>query len=251
MKYLQNISVRIWLILFVAFFFCKEKVVAQNADNKQQAVTEILRKANQVYGPNEMLENGKVYIPDHPKAKEYPYYLESGWMDARLILKGDIFIDLHVKYNVCLELLILKKEVENQENHIPIVLNNNFIESFDIKDHHFINLNTMSFNAELSGFAELIYQDQLIFLVKHTKEFLPQFSQSNPYGAYSKLSSNYYIYKNDKLTRLNSKKAFLNYFEPFRKDIKKYMRQNNIKYKKASSTQLYNLIKYCDEVSRN
>jgi len=251
MKHLQNLSVKLWFVLLLVLVFGRVALLGQNVVDNQHQITDILKKTNRVYGPDEMLENGRLYIPAHPKAKGYPYFLGTGWPAGNLIIKGDSFTNLKIKYNVNLEQLILRKEIENQESHIPILLNNNFIDSFDAEDHHFINLNAMPFNDELSGFAELIYQGQLIFLVKHTKEFIPRYSQSNPYGAYSKLLSIYYIYENDELTRLSTKRTFLNYFEPFRREVKKYMRQNSIIYKKATNTQLYELIKYCDEISHD
>lgn len=218
---------------------------------KQQYLSEILDKAYAVYGPNEMLENGRIYIPKHSRAQGNPYFAGTDWMATTMTIKGELFNDLKIKYNVNLELLILKKEKENQESHIPIVLNNNFIDSFESDGRQFINVKTKPFGDELSGYVELIYDSQIIFLVKHSKEFLNRYSQSNPYGAYSKLYSVYYIYGNEILTRVSTKGSFLNYFASFKKEIKKFLRQHNIKYKKATNNQLYQLIKYCDEKSHN
>ena len=238
------------IFLVLLFFGWPTYLIGQKNEN-QQLVSNILDKAQHAYGPNEIIENGRIYIPIHPRANGDPYFLDSDWINGMVVIKGDKFSNLNVKYNVNLEELILKKEKENQESHIPIVLNYNFIDSFELEGHHFINLSVMPFGDELAGFAELIYQGEIIFLIKHTKEFLNRYSQSNPYGAYSKLNSTYYIYETETLTRLGTKKSFLNYFEPIRKEIKKFMRQNRIKYKKASHIQLYELIKYCDELSHN
>lgn len=225
--------------------------LAGQKSDQQQLVANILDKAQYAYGPNEVIENGRIYIPDHPRANGNPYFLDLDWISGTLVIKGDKFSDLKVKYNVNLDELILKKEKENQESHMPIMLNYNFIDSFELEGHHFINLSGMPFSDELSGFAELIYEGEIIFLIKHTKEFLNRYSQSNPYGAYSKLNSIYYIYETETLTRVGTKKSLLKYFEPLRKEIKKFMRQNRIKYKKATHIQLYELIKYCDELSHN
>jgi len=237
------------VIFLVLLFFGWPTYIIGQKNEKQELVSNILDKAQQAYGPNEVIENGRIYIPIHPRANGYPYFLDADWMMGKLVMKGDNFNDLNIKYNVNLEELILKKEKENKENHLPIVLNNNFIDSFELEGHHFINLDSMPGTDELSDFAELIYQGEIIFLIKHTKEFLNRYSQSNPYGAYSKLNSTYYIYETERLTRVGTKKSFLNYFEPNRKEIKKFMRQNRIKYKKASHIQLHDLIKYCDEQS--
>ena len=225
--------------------------MGQDINTIQQQISNVLSNANQVYGPDEMLENGRLYIPDHPKAKGNPYLSDTEWMFTKLIVAGDIFDGVLIKYNVNHEQIILKKENSKQESHIPIILNNNFIDAFSAGDRYFVNLKSMPFIDELSGFGELIYKERIIFFIKHHKEFLNQFSQSNPYGAYSKLNSDYYILNNGNLTRLNTKGAFLKYFEPHKKEIEKYIRQHKIRYRKATSPQLFELIKYCDEISHS
>lgn len=249
MRLFKHISIHTWCWLLPFIFICNTILLGQDTNTIQQQISDVLSNANQVYGPDEMLENGRLYVPDHPKAQGNPYLIDTEWMFTKLIVAGDIFDDVQIKYNVNHEQIILKKGNLKQESHIPIILNNNFIDSFNAGDQYFVNLKSMPFIDELSGFGELIYKGRIIFFIKYHKEFLTQYSQSNQYGAYSKLNSDYYLLDNEKLTPLNTKGAFLKYFEPHKKVIKKYIRQNKIRYNKATSSQLYELIKYCDEIS--
>lgn len=238
-----------FIIFLLLFLFGWHFHLLGQTTSKQQKISEILNKSRHTYGPDEMLENGRFYIPPHPRAKGNPYFAGNNWKTADLNIKGDIFIDIGIKYNVNLEQVILKKVKENQESHIPVILNSNFIDSFVSEGHHFINLNTIPNVDELSGFAELIYNGRFIFFVKHSKEFLNRYSQSNSYGDYSKLYSVCYIYKGEQLTRMGTKRAFISYFEPIAKEIKKFLRKHNIKYNKATTNQLNQLVKFCDEKS--
>lgn len=251
MTLLKNLSVKINFLLLLLLVVSNAELAGQTEKTIQAQISNVLTNAEQVYGPDEVLENGRLYIPDHPKAKGNPYLSDTEWMDGSLIVKGDTYNYVLIKYNVNLEQLILKKTSVGQQSHVPIILNSNFIDSFTTEDRHFVNIGTMSYINELSGFVELIYNGRIIFFIKYNKEFMTQYSQSNQYGAYSKLNSVYYIYENNKLTRLSSKNSFLNYFEPYKKEIKKFMRQKSIRYKKASSAQLFELIKYCDDVSHD
>ena len=249
MRLFKRISITIWC--WILPFIFNTFLFGQDTNSIHQQISDVLSNAYQVYGPDEMLENGRLYIPDHPKAKGNPYLLDSEWMFTKLIVARDIFDSVQIKYNVNHEQIILKKGNLKQESHIPIILNNNFIDSFSAGDRYFVNLKTMPNIDDLNGFGELIYKGRIIFFIKHHKEFLTQYSQSNPYGVYSKLNSDYYIINNGKLTPLNTKGAFLKYFEPQKKEIKKYIRQNKIRYHKATSPQLNELIKYCDEISHS
>ena len=249
MRFFKHISITIWCLLLPFVFISNTSLFGQDTNTIQQQISDVLSNANQVYGPDEMLENGRLYIPDHPKAKGNPYLLDAEWMLTKLIVAGDIFDSILIKYNVSHEQIILKKGDAKQESHIPIILNNNFIDSFNAGERYFVNLKSMLNIDDLNGFVEFIYEGKVVFFIKHHKDFLTQYSQSNPYGAYSKLNSDYYIVVKGKLNSLNTKAAFLKYFEPQKKEIKKYFRQHKIRYHKATSSQLNELIKYCDEIS--
>lgn len=237
------------MLLITFLLLHRVQLQAQSQDNNQLQLAELLTKTRMLYGHDEVLENGKLYSPAHPKAKGNPFFSSPGWKTGKLDICGDVYVDIGVNYDVTLDQVILKKEIANQENHYPIILNSNFINSFEFEGHTFVNLKDTTINKELPGYTELIYRGNFIFLAKHVKEFLNQYSQSNPYGYYSKLYSDYYIVEGEKLTRLNTKRVFLSYFDANRKDLKKYFRQNNIKYKKESNSRLADLLEYADELS--
>lgn len=212
-------------------------------------IDEIMTKTADYYGPDEVLENGRFYSPAHPKAEGDPFFLGPVWMQGSIIIEGDHYQDQILNYDVSVDQLILKKESENRASHYPIALNSNFIESFVVNDRHFINLDKTPIGNELSGYAELIYQGEFTFIAKYSKEFLNQYNQSNPYGYYSRLATNYYIYEKDALTRLGTRNAFLEYFKSQRKKLKRYMRQHHIRYMKAAPVELFDLMHYADELS--
>ena len=87
-----------------------------------------------------------------------------------------------------------------------------------------------------------------IFFAKHSKGFKKQYSESKPHGEYAEPKAVNYIFENNVLTKLATKKSFLEYFLEHKKDVKKYMKKNKLKYKKANSGELYKLLKYCNEI---
>jgi len=114
--------------------------------------------------------------------------------------------------------------------------------------NEFINLQQLNFKNGEMDFAELIYRSGLTFVIKHKKDFISQYSQSNRYGSYSKLHSVKYIRSGDQLIKVQTCRSFMDFFDPYRKQIKKYLRANKINYRNASKNELFGLLKFCDEL---
>jgi hypothetical protein len=49
---------------------------------------------------------------------------------------------------------------------------------------------------------------------------------------------------------MSAKSALLSYFDQHKKEIKRFMSRNKIKYSKASTDQLYMLMQYCDSLDK-
>jgi hypothetical protein len=96
--------------------------------------------------------------------------------------------------------------------------------------------------------VQLIYSGKILFLATYSKSFLKDFSDKSPYGKYSEQQSVYSIYNNQVLTKIASKKALLDYFDPHKKEIKKYLKHNKFKFKKASPSEWYSVIQFCDNL---
>ncbi|MCB0805973.1 MAG: hypothetical protein KDC05_09265 [Bacteroidales bacterium] len=204
--------------------------------------------AEKAYGPDDMLFKGLVYIPEHPLAKNHPYLTENDWNYGNAVIAGDRFINLKLKYNVNSDRLIIGKPEPDKNITRAFLPDPEIIDAFTIQNLVFENLAQADTTGNVSGFGRIIYRssDMLFFEVYH-KDFVRRYSQSNPYGAYSRLMNDYFIFSGKQLERVNSKRSFLRFFGPIRKQLKKYFRQQNLQYKKAQDDELNALIRYCEQ----
>ena len=233
-------------LIFIILCFLPKFVFTQwkpNLSSSQQ----VLAVANQFYGPDDLLVNGSLYIQEHPRAEGNPYFQEEKWAHGKLVINGKSFENIEFIYNVETDKVIIQSN-DIMKNKMAVILNRDFVDAFYIDEHDFINLDQLNLVNSEKGFAELIYKSELTFIVKHKKDFLKQYSQSNQFGSYSKLQSIKYIQSGDQLIKLPTRKSFLDYFDPYRNQIKKYLRTNNIRYKTASKNELSGLLKFCDEL---
>jgi len=229
-------------------FFLMYFVVTSSGQNKTLEDQEDLKRyIDQIYGSDDLLINGPIYVPQHGLAAGHPYFEIVDWVYGSLFIKGHIYDDVKLKYNIELDEFILFIK-DRQDRKKYIVLNHHFIDSVYMGKYVFVNTDVLPEVEKDLGYAELVYDRNFIFLIKYTRDFKTEYSDSKPYGEYTEQKATHYICESGKLVKISGKKAFLAYFESEKKEIKKYLKKNNIKYKKANSGELYNLLNYCNAI---
>jgi hypothetical protein len=236
------------LIFIVGIMIFPAQTIFPQTGKLLNSADELKKLAEHEYGPDDLLVNGSMYIPERLRAEGNPYYQDDNWFIGTIIIKGKSFQNVEFIYHVELDRVIIMSK-DMKQNKIAVLLNNDFVDSFYWKEHYFINLNELNLTGRETGFAELIFKSGFTFIIRHKKVFLNDYSQSNQFGRYSKLQSIRYIQSGDQLVKVQTKKMFLEYFNPYQVQLKKYLRTNNIKYSDATKNELYGLLKYCDELS--
>jgi len=238
------------LFALLLFIFIKPLCIsAQETRVKhQEDLLLLISNTDSILGADDELINGVIYIQENLFASGHPFFLNSEWIKGSITVNGKKHDGLFIKYNINTDELIIR--AERKRGGTPVItLNNEFIDNFYLGDRYFVN----SMNFEVKGiqtdFVEQLYFGSFAFYVSYSKLFNNDYNNKTPYGSYAKTTASYYLMQNDVITNIASKKALFNYFEPYKKDIKKFMKRNKIKYNKASSSQLYDLMQYCDQLT--
>ncbi|OQX74776.1 MAG: hypothetical protein B6D61_11300 [Bacteroidetes bacterium 4484_249] len=239
-------SICVLAILFIGEF---TPVNAQNIEHSSWTIAELLNYTEKFYGSDDVVTNGRAYLPDHYDAKGNPYFLFDNPTQCTLIINGKKYEKKEILYNIDSEKLILQTLVNNAK--ILLVLNNEFIDSFYLNGRHFINGTKYLPDNKFPGFIEQVYDGNFTLLTNHKKSFISEYKANTPNGFYSKTKSTNYILNNGELKRLPTKKSLFEYFSLYKKEIKNFMSKNRIRYKKADFKQLNTLFEYCDHISSN
>jgi hypothetical protein len=202
----------------------------------------------QVYGTDDRVVNGKAYLPKHFNAKGHPYFLTDIWIEGTLVIDSEEYEGQEILYNIDIEKLILKTTLKSKEE-VLLVLNTDFIEALYFGDHYFVNGAKYFPTSKFTGFVEQVYDGNFKVVIRHKKSFVSQYTVNSPHGFYSGTKSMIYIFDKGELEKLPTKKTMLDYFFEQKKEIKKFLRKNKIKYNKATTNQLSQLFTYCDDIS--
>ena len=235
------------LLCLVSFFHVGAKAQATHMHDSTE-LAKLKGYTEQLYGTDDRVVNGKAYLPMHFNAKGDPYFLTDNWTKSTLVINGEEYNGQEILYNIDIEKPILKTTLKSKEE-VLMVLNTDFIEAFYFGEHYFLNGGKYFPDARFKGFEEQVYNGDFKVVIRYQKSFVSQYTANTPHGFYSGTKSMVYIFDKGELKKLPTKKAMLDYFSDDKKGIKKFLRKNKIKYKKATANQLKQLFTYCDDIS--
>jgi len=241
-------AVLFFVLLVVAIF--DQTANAQDDSARLSKVEELYNYTEKLYGSDDILVNGRAYLPEHYNARGNPFFLSDAWISGTLFIDGKRYDNQKLLYNIEIEKLILETTIQ-QKNKILLLLNTERIDSFYLGPRCFVNAERSIAENKFPSFVEQIYDGNFIVITRHQKSFVSTYNRSTPNGFYSKTQSIHYIIDKGKLKKLPTKKSVLDYFYTHRKEIKTFMRKNNIKYKKSDTIQLNKLFEFCDSISTN
>ena len=254
MSRLIHILTRLVFLICLIVFFLVTDFTSANAQNingqSPGTLTMLSEYTGEVYGTNDFVVNGRKYLPDHYNAKGNPYFLSENWTKSTLIVDGKKYGEQDILYNIDVEKVILKTTI-NDSIIVFVMLNNEFVNSFYLGSHYFVNAATIELGDYFPGFIEQVYSNSFTVFIRHQKSFVSEFTKNTPNGFYSATKSVNYIFNNGQIHKLPTKRSLLEYFSPQKKEVKTFMRKNKISYKRADYSQLYKLFNYCDEISSN
>lgn len=239
---------------FIVFLFLLSfsSVTAQDKnDSINHSIKKIIDFTETIYGTDDILVSGQPYLTNLNKVKKgHPFFGNNNWWIENLTINEITYKNVQLKYDIENDKLILNATYDNDISR-QLILSNNVIDSFNIQGHNFINSKHITNKAADKRYYELIYKGDFFFLIKHSKILNSAYYSSPPFGKYSNTLSVKYIFDNGTMKRLNNKRSFIKYFEKHKKKIRKFMRKNKIKYKKATKNELWNLLEYCNNLTNN
>lgn len=224
----------------ISVLFLSIGVQAQENSNYKK----LIQETNAIYGSDDLLNSGELYRPEHTGAKGYPYFLTNAYLPATVSVRGNTFENVIAKYNIETDQFILLTPADTNSVR-RIAIKQNWIDSFKIDKHVFVNIFDYDSAKILKGYYELVYRGKKSFLIKHTKRFNDAHNDFSANGYYSVLKPSFFIFDGIKSIPVKNKREFLELFSRNRA-VKNYIRDNKIKFLKASTVQLNKLMQFCD-----
>ena len=165
---------------------------------------------------NSALYNGEVHQSKFNVINEYhPYFLQNSFKKIDLNYKGNVYLNIPVKYDVFLDRLLIK---HSESNGSPImVLYPDYIPRFSINNHDFEYIDN---GLIASGYYEEICNNDVFKVIK--KFIKKKYERTDSAVIYHefKNKSEYFIQiKGSKFIKLKSEKTLINEFKNFKSSL--------------------------------
>jgi hypothetical protein len=178
-----------------------------------------------------------------PARNSHPFVFSKVWNFDEINSELGTRKDFLMNYDIYQDVLVIQTFINGSP--AQIVLNPANIISFSIEGRNFINPHKVPQLARtpLNGYYELVYKGDLIFLAKHSSKITEEGSIN---GRAYEAEVDYYVFWKDRVFSFRNKRSFLKIFPAYKKEISRYMRDQNILMNAASLQALKEMIKYVD-----
>jgi hypothetical protein len=200
-----------------------------------------------IYGYDPLLYNGRVYAYfPKPGTTGTPYIFPEFDKQGSVTLRGVTYANLNLNYDLYNQQVILNyKTLLGSSSFIELSLA--WLETFEIKDLHFeIVTNTDTSKRIFQVLGSGPYQIRYSLY----KALLPDSRTAARNYFFTGTEKERYVFSGDKMTKYKNNRSFIAAFNTKQQDsIRKFIRKNKIKVKKASDFKMTELINYCNTLS--
>ncbi len=218
-------------VLILAFPFT---VDGQNTqDERDSLVKYSLDEAISLYDrtlkQNSFIYTGRIYSGNYDDIRGHPYFSGDSWNKSTIVFKGETFDSVLLMYDIYNDQVLLKKF--NEKGMVaPIILNGPDIQSFDLFGHAFIYLEGDSVSHLPDGIYNKLYSGRSTELYAKRKKEIIVTAKRNDLWEDFRENDLYYLKKDGLYYRVKDLKSLLKKLKEPKKELRAYMRNNNLYY---------------------
>lgn len=180
--------------------------------------------------------NGVVYTNKYPiTSKNTNQFLENKYSKGLLQFNNQSYYDVNLKYDIYNDILLFKPKTQL---FLEISLITKQVDYFILNNKKFKKIETISTDSILTSgyYEELDINEKSKLYIKYKKTIKTDPSSDKVSYIFYDYKI-YYVYFNNKLEIISNKNSIINLFPAFKKEIKKYYKNNE--YLKDSNLQLF------------
>ena len=205
----------------------------------------IREDAEQKYGPLAGLVNGEKYFYPYDVSAGTPFLRESAGNDAALHMKGEVYEELTIRYDLHQQVMVLEF-TDWMGAPVSIVLNREWIEEIRLGDRLFKKITD---NQGKEKYAEILHDGPVGCIFFWSKEYGPKMYDGMKQFLFSDPKKEAFVRKEGKLFPFWGKRSLLKCFgENEQVQIRTYLKQNRIRIRKANRAQIFHLFEYLNQL---
>jgi hypothetical protein len=236
-----------FIVLPYSSALCQSEI--PDSSQIQPAINQAIGIYYKTIGENAHLYNGSEYlqyIVFNPAPDRNPFFQNIFMQNGTVQYDGTVYHEVPMTYDVYKDVLVSLRY--NWNYRIKLVTDK--VGFFDLAGHHFVLINEDS-TANLpdgAGFYEELYTGKALAVLAKRKKKKEERLYSAEFTTYFFQNDHYYIRKGGNYYPVNSKSNLLDVLQDKKKEIRKYLRKNNISYKASPEHAIVSAADYYDQI---
>jgi len=219
-----------------------------DSSSQQNALNNTVSLFYSSLGKQSPLFNGAEYYLADPVVKGNPYYADVNAFSPGSVLYNNMrFTGVPMLYDIYGDQLVVLLY-----NHFTkYILVKDKVSSFDFLDHHFVRIDTVTFlnNPIIKpGYYDELYGGRLQVLARHSKDIQTS-SGGQTSESYFDYKKDYFIRKNNIYYSFSSQGSLLDILKDRKKELQKYIRENQIRYRRNPEEAMVKIASYYDHLT--
>jgi len=213
----------------------------------KKTIAELDAYFREQYGPDQLLVKGIRYYNEHKKFDGHKFFGKDEFTKGSLIFENREFSSVFLKYDLHKQQIILRYRYSDKVYN-EIIISNTLIREFELdgkvfKKCKFTDTDTLYFQVLETGNMTCHYH--------WTKTLSYTISDRYSLGDFSAQEKKSYLLWQSALYPFKGARSFSRIFPDYQSEILKYIRKRKINVRKATDTDMINLMKQCNILIRS
>lgn len=236
-------------LLFLLLCFTISRGVSQSlpADSAflEQARSTVVAQYNKVMNPQSAIYNGNEYIQHDFRIKVHPYFQSDSLQKGSVTYYSVEYNDIPMGYDIVRDEIFIR----HLDGGYRMRLNSEKVDRFSFNGHQFVRLTGDSLIGVRTGFYDLLYSGRTQVLSHRVKAVVEDIS-TGVYKAEYIPKDEYWIRRDQRYYPVKTLGGALGVYGDKKKELRKYLRTERIKFKENKEKTLVLLAREYDALTR-
>lgn len=192
------------------------------------------------------LYNGRQYFVYDARMEEHQFYKQRRWLTGMVLYDGQQFDSIPMLYDLFKDEVVIR-----HFNGDHILLQTVKVDSFIVDNHYFARLEAgKDINSQMrTGFYDVIYAGKSRTIMRRTKQRQEKIVDKRVIAYYPEKNF-FYVLKDGRYHSIHSKKSALALFPEYKRELRRVLRENKIKYRKNRELAITKMVATYDELAK-
>lgn len=193
------------------------------------------------------LYNGRQYHIYDAREEEHQFFFDRKFEKGAVFYDGQRYDSIPMMYDIVRDELVIR----HANGFETILLQSARVGFFTVHNHTYLQLKSGNEigTGMKTGFYDLVYDGKSKTLVRRTKQRQEKINERKVIALFPQKNF-FYVYANGKYNDVHSRKAVLSLFPERKSELRKALREQNIKFRKDRERAIVTMVARYDELTK-